>query len=166
MTVVLRVGGGVEDPAGVWADGLPADLAEWAVVSRALEGVHGEARTVVRRRAEQLAARHALAARLELAVLDGDEVRLFRPPEPTPWATGLTVSAFVAAVVAVALAAMSSGLATLSPLLAVGANLLVMGGLLPSLLLLRALPVWRWGVLGVLVGAAVAWVGLALATLS
>nr|WP_127784623.1 DUF2537 domain-containing protein [Rhodococcus sp. X156] len=91
---------------------------------------------------------------------------MFRPPEPNPWGTGLTVAAFVAVVVAVALGAMSAGLATVHPLLVVAANLVVVGGLLPSLWLFRTVPVWRWGVLGVLVGAGVAWVGLALSTLS
>lgn len=82
----------------------------------------------------------------------------------TPWGTGLTVAAFVAAVVGTAIVVLSRGLITIHPLLAVGLNLVAVGGLAPTVWAWRKLPVWRWFVLGSGVGVAVGWiVALALA---
>ncbi len=78
----------------------------------------------------------------------------------TPWATGLTVAMFVAAVIATAIVVLSIGLARVHPLLAVGLNLVAVGGLAPTLWGWRRVPVWRWFVLGSAVGVGGAWVAL------
>lgn len=80
--------------------------------------------------------------------------------ESTPWATGLTVAGFVAAVTAAAIVVLSLGLSRLQPLLAVGLNAVAVGGLAPTLWGWRRIPVWRWFVLGAGVGVAGAWLGL------
>jgi len=82
----------------------------------------------------------------------------------TPWGTGLTVAAFVAAVAGVAIVVLSRGLISIHPLLAVGLNLVAVGGLAPTVWGWRRKPVLRWFVLGSAVGVAVGWiVALALA---
>ena len=80
--------------------------------------------------------------------------------ESTPWATGLTVAAFVAAVSGVAVMVLSLGLIRVHPLLAVGLNVVAAGGLAPTLWGWRRTPVLRWLVLGGGVGVAVAWLAL------
>ncbi len=80
--------------------------------------------------------------------------------ESTPWGTGLTVAAFVAAVIAATIIVLSVGLTRVHPLLAVGLNLVAVGGLAPTVWGWRTLPVWRWFVLGAGVGVAVAWAAL------
>jgi Protein of unknown function (DUF2537) len=80
--------------------------------------------------------------------------------ESTPWAMGLTVAAFVAAVTGVAVAVLSLGLIRVHPLLAVGLNLVAGGGLAPTLWGWRRTAVLRWLVLGVGVGVTVAWLTL------
>src|SRR6202020_603431 len=52
--------------------------------------------------------------------------------DSTPWAMGLTVAAFVAAVTATAVVVLSLGLTRVHPLLAVGLNLVAVGGLAPT----------------------------------
>lgn len=73
---------------------------------------------------------------------------------------GLTVAAFVAAVVGAAVVVLSLGLIRVHPLLAIGLNLVAVGGLAPTVWGWRRLPVWRWFVLGTGVGVAVAWLTL------
>ncbi|SHH01733.1 DUF2537 domain-containing protein [Streptoalloteichus hindustanus] len=85
--------------------------------------------------------------------------------EPTPWATGLTVSAVTAAVVAVAVVGLTLTLAGTSWLLGLVGNLVVVGGLAPSVWLTRELPVWRWVAYGVTVGLGTAWALLLLSLL-
>jgi uncharacterized protein DUF2537 len=80
--------------------------------------------------------------------------------ESTPWATGLTVAGFVAAVTAVAVVVLSLGLIRVHPLLAVGLNVVAAGGLAPTLWGWRHKPVVRWLVLGGGVGVAAAWLAL------
>ena len=80
--------------------------------------------------------------------------------DSTPWATGLAVAAFVAAVIASAIVVLSIGLARVHPLLAVGLNLIAVGGLAPAVWGWRKLPVWRWFLLGSTVGVAGAWIAL------
>jgi hypothetical protein len=83
-----------------------------------------------------------------------------------PWATGLTVAGFVAAVTAVAIVVLSLGLVRVHPLLAVGLNIVAAGGLAPTLWGWRRIPVLRWFVLGAGVGVTGAWLTLlALATM-
>jgi Protein of unknown function (DUF2537) len=86
--------------------------------------------------------------------------------ESVPWATGLTVSAFVAAVTGVAVVVLSLGLIRVHPLLAVGLNAVAAGGLAPTLWAWRRTPVLRWFVLGAGVGVAGAWLILLGMTLS
>lgn len=82
----------------------------------------------------------------------------------TPWGTGLTVAAFVAGVVGAAIVVLTLGLISIHPLLAVGLNLVAVGGLAPTVWGWRRKPVWRWFALGSGVGVAVGWiVALALA---
>ncbi len=80
--------------------------------------------------------------------------------ESTPWATGLTVAAFVAAVTGAAVVVLSLGVARVHPLLAVGLNAVAVGGLAPTLWGWRTVPVLRWFVLGGGVGVLVAWLAL------
>jgi Protein of unknown function (DUF2537) len=80
--------------------------------------------------------------------------------EPTPWATGLTVSGFVAAVTAAAVVVLSLGVARVHPLLAVGLNAVAVGGLAPTFWGWRTVPVLRWFVLGTGVGVLGAWLAL------
>lgn len=78
----------------------------------------------------------------------------------TPWGTGLTVAAFVAAVTAGAIVVLSLGLVRVQPFLAVGLNLVAVGGLAPTVWGWRRRPVWRWFVLGSAVGVVVGWLVL------
>ena len=86
--------------------------------------------------------------------------------ESTPWATGLTVAGFVAAVTGIAVVVLSLGLIRVHPLLAVGLNLIAAGGLAPTLWGYRRTAVLRWLVLGAGVGVAVAWLTLVAIELS
>lgn len=83
-----------------------------------------------------------------------------------PWATGLTVSAFVAAVIGVAVVVLSLGLIRVHPLLAVGLNIVASGGLAPTLWGWRRTSVLRWFVLGAAVGVVGAWLTLVVLMLS
>ena len=78
-------------------------------------------------------------------------------PDPTPWGTGLTVAAFVAAVVAAAIVVLSLGMARVNPVVSIGLNLVAVGGLAPTLWDWRKMPVRRWFVLGAAVGVPVGW---------
>jgi hypothetical protein len=80
--------------------------------------------------------------------------------DATPWGTGLTVAAFVAAVIGAAVVVLSLGLIRVHPLLAVGLNVVAVGGLAPTVWGWRKLPVWRWFVLGAGVGVVGGWVAL------
>ena len=80
--------------------------------------------------------------------------------ESVPWATGLTVSGFVAAVTGIGIVVLSLGLLRVHPLLAVGLNIVAAGGLAPTLWGWRRTPVLRWFVLGAAVGVAGAWLTL------
>jgi hypothetical protein len=73
---------------------------------------------------------------------------------------GLTVAGFVAAVIAAAIVVLSLGLVQVHPLLAVGLNLVAVGGLAPTVWGWRKLLVWRWFVYGSAVGVAGAWLAL------
>ena len=85
---------------------------------------------------------------------------LGRRSQSVPWATGLTVAGFVAAVTATAIVVLSLGLVRVHPLLAVGLNVVAAGGLAPTLWGWRHTPVLRWFVLGAGVGVTGAWLTL------
>jgi hypothetical protein len=87
--------------------------------------------------------------------MSGDETH-----DTTPWGTGLTVAAFVAAITAAAIVVLSLGVARVHPLLAVGLNVIAVGGLAPTLWGWRSVPVLRWFVLGGAVGVGGAWLAL------
>ncbi|AHC27267.1 MULTISPECIES: DUF2537 domain-containing protein [Mycobacteriaceae] len=86
--------------------------------------------------------------------------------EPTPWGTGLTVAAFVAGVVGTAIVVLGLGLLRIHPLLALGLNLVAVGGLAPTVWGWRRIPVRRWFVLGSAVGVSVGWLVLLAMALS
>ncbi|MEZ5131441.1 MAG: DUF2537 domain-containing protein [Mycobacterium sp.] len=77
--------------------------------------------------------------------------------DSTPWGTGLTVAAFVAAVIATAIVVLSMGMNRVNPVVSVGLNLVAVGGLAPTLWEWRKRPVRRWFVLGAAAGVAVGW---------
>jgi hypothetical protein len=87
------------------------------------------------------------------------------PREPTPWATGLTVTALTAVIVGIALFSLSVGLATVGIWPVVLANLLVAAGLAPSMWLARATPTWRWMAYGAATGVPLTWIALLLSLL-
>ena len=80
--------------------------------------------------------------------------------ESTPWGTGLTVAAFVAAIVGAAIVVLSLGMVRVHPAVAVTLNLIAVGGLAPTLWGWRQMPVRRWFVLGAAVGVAGGWITL------
>ena len=80
--------------------------------------------------------------------------------DETPWATGLTVSAFTAAVIGAAIVVLSVGLVRVHPLLAAGLNLIAVGGLAPTVWGWRHRLVWRWFVYGAAAGVAGGWIAL------
>jgi Protein of unknown function (DUF2537) len=88
-----------------------------------------------------------------------------QPGEPTPWGTGLTVSAMAAGIVAIALLGLSQALASNGPWFVVLANLLVAAGLAPSIWLARATPIWRWVAYGTAAGILLTWIALLLSLL-
>lgn len=79
---------------------------------------------------------------------------------PAPWCTGLLVSGFAALVTLVAVVAFGSALAHIHVLLAVGFNLVVVGGAAPTVWRWRHRPVWRWVVYGVGAGVVFGWAAL------
>jgi hypothetical protein len=80
--------------------------------------------------------------------------------EPTPWATGITVSAVCAILVLIVVVALSLALGAASNWLALIANVVIALGLAPSVWLARRVPVWRWVAYGVVAGIVVAWIAL------
>lgn len=82
------------------------------------------------------------------------------PDDSTPWGTGLTVSAFVAAVTAAAIVVLSIGMTRVNPVVSIALNLVAVGGLAPTLWGWRRVQVRRWLVLGASVGVAAGWTTL------
>ncbi|AKS32514.1 DUF2537 domain-containing protein [Mycolicibacterium goodii] len=80
--------------------------------------------------------------------------------DSTPWGTGLTVAGFVAVVLAAAIVVLGVGLLRVHPLLAIGLNMVAVGGLAPTVWGWRRRPVWRWFVLGAGVGVVGGWIAL------
>jgi Protein of unknown function (DUF2537) len=85
--------------------------------------------------------------------------------EPTPWATGLTVSAAAAVIVGIGLLSLSHELAANGRGFVVLVNLAVAAGLGPSIWLARATPTWRWISYGATAGIALTWLILLLSLL-
>lgn len=172
--VLVGDGAVVSDP-GVHA--LPEDLVtalhEWARVTQVVHDSSGhEVRVLASNRGRQLAARVAGHAGVIVGYADPVEggIEPIRPAsdtaaEPTPWATGLTVSAVAATVAVVMLVALTEALAETSRWLSALAAVLVAAGLAPSIWLLRAVPVWRWVAFGVAAGIGCGWLVLLLSLL-
>lgn len=166
-----------EDPP--LPDELTDALREWAAFAVAADrsGVAAE-RDLVRHRGRQLASRVARVRGRPVRFVDPmsgsvedvvpaprragrrRSAPTARPVEPTPWATGLSIAAFFAVLVAIGDVLLSTAFADAFGLLWIPANLLVALGLAPSLHLLRTVPFWRWVALGAAVGLGVAWVVL------
>lgn len=152
-------------------------LHEWArvaaAVSRADPGA--AAGTVVSRRGLQLAGRVATSLGVPVVYVDplsGAESVVTpaaappppapppRPPEPIPWLTGLTVAAASLVLTVVTVVTLAVTLAETYGLLALGSNVVVTAGLLPSLWLIHRQPIWRWVAYGVAGGIGIAWLAL------
>jgi Protein of unknown function (DUF2537) len=86
--------------------------------------------------------------------------------EPTPWATGLTVTVMVAALSLATDLVLTFSLRSAYGWLWVPANVLLCGGLSPTVWLLRNVPTWRWVSYGIAVGFACAWLVLVIMVLS
>ena len=80
--------------------------------------------------------------------------------EPTPWATGLLVTAMVAALTTVGVFAFGAALLQVNVVVAVAINLIAVVGSAPTVWRWRATPVWRWVVYGLAAGVTLAWAGL------
>jgi uncharacterized protein DUF2537 len=175
--------------------GLAEALHEWAKVAEAVQRTNapadGAAGALVTRRGRQLAGR--LAADMGTPVAFADPVTGERhlvdasqsgvrpkiripepvaepdadeqPAEPTPWGTGLTVSVFSGAVAALMVVTLSLGLGETNRWLALVANVLVVGGIAPSVWLARKVIIWRWVAYGVTTGVVLAWLSLILTLL-
>jgi hypothetical protein len=162
------------------AGDLPEALHEWARVAQAVVRSNPDggqaAGSVINRRGIQLAARVAASMGVPVSYVNPltGEVSVVEPParpirapagraaevEPVPWPTGLTVAAFVFLVVVYAVLTLAITLAATLPLLAIGSNLVITVGLLPSVWLVRRTPIWRWVALGVAAGIGVGWLAL------
>ncbi|CAL9646543.1 hypothetical protein SUDANB95_06459 [Actinosynnema sp. ALI-1.44] len=162
--------------------GLADALHEWAKVAEAVlrtdPPTNGAAGALVTRRGRQLAGRLAADMGTPVAYTDpvtGEQFVVEAPPverlplvepepepreERPPWGTGLTVSVFTAAVVTFMVVTLSLGLGETSPWLALLANVLVVGGIAPSVWLARKVLVWRWVAYGVVAGVLLAWFAL------
>ncbi|MFC7341270.1 DUF2537 domain-containing protein [Saccharopolyspora griseoalba] len=164
------------DPARLkLPEDLVAALHEWAGVAGSLRHAEAADSELVSRRGRHLATLLATETGGRVDYLDprsGAVERIGRsrsataihrdgvplaPVNPTPWGTGLTVSAIVAGLVAVILVAVTQGLGDLSPVLAVLVNLGVAAGFAPSIWLGRNVPIWRWVACGTAVGIVVSW---------
>lgn len=85
--------------------------------------------------------------------------------ERVPWATGLTVTGIVAALVTVGLTAVSLAVAEVNIFLAIAMNHAAAAGFAPTIWLSWRTPVWRWVTFGLAAGLAVTWIALLLSTL-
>lgn len=87
-------------------------------------------------------------------------------PDREVYWTGIPVAAMVAVLVGAALFAFGRELANINVLLAIGINLIVVGGAAPTVLRWRRVPVWRWTVYGTCVGAVLSFsvLGISVAT--
>ncbi|WP_243791536.1 DUF2537 domain-containing protein [Saccharopolyspora gloriosae] len=154
------------------------DLHEWAHVVHTVppdQDISGEtSATLMSRRGRQLAARLAAETGGEVGYWDPSRGRMSRvrraapadgPPEPAPWATGITISVVIAVIVTISLVVVSRGLGEVSLPLALLVNAVVVGGFAPSIWLGRRVPVWRWVAFGAAGGVALAWLALLLSLL-
>lgn len=167
------------DPSRLHLPGsLVAALHEWAQVVDSVENQAAERSVadLLSRRSRQLAMRLALETGGEVRYLDPLSGQMTNvrwrtrsparqavgqaPPVSTPWATGLTVSAVVAAMVATAFVVVTLGLAQVNVLAAAAVNLAVTAGFAPSIRLGSKVLVWRWVAYGAAGGIVLSWIAL------
>lgn len=86
-----------------------------------------------------------------------------RDSAPTPWATGLTLSAFSFVATVVALVGGGQALGRIHPVLAVVVNLVTVAGIAPTVWSWLRVPVLRWFSAGVVAGVPVGWLVLLIA---
>jgi Protein of unknown function (DUF2537) len=162
---------------------LAGALQEWAEVAAAVcadDNADPATAELVSARGRQLAARLAAAAGITVGYSDpvrgvveavpASEVRprlvqRTPPAEPTPWVTGLMVSAIFTAVTVVTVVAVVRALAAVSWWFGAVALVVITAGLAPSLWMARVFPVWRWVSYGAIAGVGVSWLALILASL-
>jgi hypothetical protein len=159
--------------------GLAEALHEWAKAAEATlhtASADEQKISLVVARGQELAAQVALNMGVDISYInpfteESTVVAVPQHPQPpvqqspqrddqTPWATGLTVSGVTGAMIVVTIVALSLGLSQTSGWLVLLANLLIAGGIAPSLWLSRTKPVWRWVAYGVVAGFIAAWCGL------
>lgn len=157
-------------------ESLVTALHEWARVIDSVDGqpeLGEDSAQVLSHRSRQLAMRVALETGGEVRYLDPlsgemnnvrwvsrSRTRRVDPRTPTPWATGLTVSAVVAVMVAIAFVVVTAGLAQLNGFVAAVVNLAVAAGFAPSIRLGSKILVWRWVAYGAAAGIVVSWIAL------
>lgn len=76
--------------------------------------------------------------------------------EPTPWATGLALTALVAGLMMLTNLALAAPMINGLGVLGLVIDVLVAAGLVPALWLNRRVPTWRWAVYGTLAGMVLA----------
>lgn len=150
-------------------DDLQHALGEWAAFAGEGRAAGPDEQDLIRRRGRQLAGRVALVRGRPVDFVDplsGSVESVGVPgaePAPAgtvPWVAGVPVAAFFGVLVAMADVVVSRAFAEVFGWLWVPANLLVVLGLAPSLILLRRVPFWRWPAFGATAGLLVAWLVL------
>ncbi len=80
--------------------------------------------------------------------------------EPTPWATGVAVAVFVAALTAAGIYSFGAALAQVHWTLAVAVNVVAVAGTTPTVWRWRTTPVTRWVLGGIGAGVLIGWLTL------
>ncbi len=93
-------------------------------------------------------------------------VRELTGGEPTPWATGLAVAVFVAALTAAGIYSFGAALAQVHWTLAVAVNVVAVAGTTPTVWRWRRTPVARWILSGIGAGVLIGWVILLIAAVA
>ena len=150
-------------------------LHEWAKITQVVIPSSGrslgiESADLVSRRGRQLAIRVATELATPVDYLDPTRETVIqvepRPAvEPTPWATGLTISAVTAIAVMITLFDLSNTLGQAGAWLALLGNVLVVCGLIPVIWLFKDVPTLRWLAFGFPIGMLLAWAALIIALL-
>ncbi|MEU6561365.1 DUF2537 domain-containing protein [Nocardia nova] len=77
--------------------------------------------------------------------------------EPTPWATGIAVAVFIAALTAAGVYSFGAALAQVHWTLSVAVNVIAVAGTAPTVWRWRTTPVTRWILAGIAAGVLVGW---------